>query len=141
MRMRTGLSSAALAVLLVGCESVPERSPLTETRWEVVTLNGKAPIPTSKPLTAEFLPNGTMTGFGGINGFRIGWEIHGKRISVGKEIESTLKGSLDPALAEQETAYQLAIGRTRSFFIDGGDLLHLCGSDGTELVTLKRLPR
>lgn len=141
MGIRTLLATAAVGVLLLGCESLPERSPLIETKWEVVTLNGKAPLQTRNPLTAEFLPNGKLAGFGGVNRFEIGCEIRGKRISMGKEIESTLIGSTIPALADQESAYAMAIGRTRSYFIGDGDLLHLCDADGNELVTLKRVPR
>ncbi len=141
MEIRSVLSAAAFGVLLLGCESLPERSPLTGTQWEVLTLNGKAPIQTRKPLTAEFLPNGTLMGFGGVNTFRIGYEIRGKRISLHKELISTNIGSTIPALAEQESAYLSAIGRTRSYFIGDGDLLHLCGADGSELATLKRVPR
>lgn len=141
MEIRTVLSAAAFGVLLLGCESLPERSPLTGTKWEVVSLNGKAPIPTRQPLTAEFLPNGKLTGFGGVNMFEIGYEIRGKRISPDKEMTSTLRGSLDPAIEEQESAYGSAIGRTRSYFIDDGGLLHLCGWDKSELVILKRVPR
>lgn len=141
MGIRTVLSTAAFGVLLLGCESMPERSPLTETKWEVVNLNGKAPIQTRQPLTAEFLPNGTLQGFGGVNRFEIQIEIHGKRFSTGGEVSSTLIGSMVPAFADQESAFITAIARTRSYFISSEDLLHLCGANGSELVTLKRVAR
>lgn len=141
MRSRTFLFAAAVGVLLLGCESLPERSPLTGTKWEVVSLNGKPPIPTSEPLTAEFLPSGKLAGYGGVNWFEIRVEIRGKRISPGNEMESTARGSLVPAIEEQESAYGSAIGRTRSYFIDDRDHLHLRGADGNELATLKRVPR
>lgn len=141
MEIRIVLSAAAIGVMLLGCESLPERSPLTGTKWEVVNLHGQALIRTRKPLTAEFLPNGRLTGSGGINTFETGVEIRGKRISVHEEMSKTLIGSTVPALEEQESAYLTAIGRTRSWFIDDGDLLHLCGADGGELATLKRVSR
>jgi len=141
MGIRTALSTAAFGVLLLGCESLPGRSALTETKWEVVSLNGKAPIQTRQPLTAELLPNGTLKGFGGVNRFEIQVEIHGKRFSTGGEVTSTLIGSTVPAFAEQESAYITAIARTRSCFVSDEDLLHLCGANGNELVTLKRVDR
>jgi heat shock protein HslJ len=142
MEMRTILARAASGILLLGCESLPEKSPLTENLWEVVTIDGKPVIQTRKPLTTEFLPDGTLHGYNGVNWFTIGYEIHGKRIALHETMRSTLVGMMDPEIGEQESAYMGVIGRMRSFFFgDGDQLLHLCDAKGKELATLKKAPR
>lgn len=142
MEIRTLLATTAFGILLLGCESLPGKSVLTENAWEVVTLDGKPVIETRKRLTTEFLPDGTLKGCDGINWFHTRYEARGKRLALQGDVESTLMESLDPAIREQATVFWKAIGQTRSFFIgDGDQLLHLCDANRKELATLKKATR
>lgn len=141
MKSRHVLLAAAFAVLLAGCESLPPY-PLAGTTWEVVSLGGRPVIENSGPLTAEFRNTAALHCFGGLNGFKIDYEVQGNRIVLGEFYTVTNVGSFDPERRKQESAYFSAILRTRTFSVGDGDLLHCWfGANGDELAVLKRVDR
>lgn len=132
----------ALGFLLLGCESLPEKSALADSLWEAVTLHGKPVIQTRRPLTIEFRPDGRLGGHSGVNSYGAAYKARGNRIAIEGGFMTTMIGTLNAEVGNQETAFLRALGQMRSCFIGGEDqLLRLCDSEGKELATLKRISR
>lgn len=118
-----------LAALLAGCASQagPE---LNSSRWNVVELNGHAPVARSS-LTIG-LEDGNVGGGSGCNTYGGRYDVEGSSIVI-SDLVSTLMACSDP-LNAQEGEFLRALSEAATYEITGGRLIFKDGSGLTILV-------
>lgn len=133
--------SAAL-VPCVGCSSEPawvkqekqaERSPasLQGHRWICVGMDAKGADP-REPLSLEFLSEGRLQGFAGVNRFGGSWSAGEGTLEIGSLVSTKMAGP--QPLMDMERRYLDALSKVRGFSLQGG-LLRL--KDGGERIVLE----
>ena len=101
------LAIAVLALLLFSaCSSNAEGQSLTEQIWMLTELGGKAPL-LETTITAEFSPDGSVSGSSGCNRYSGPYTVDGNNIEMGP-FASTLMACPDLIMA-QEALYLKAL--------------------------------
>jgi heat shock protein HslJ len=115
-----------LLVALSGCIFSREASTdLPGTSWSLVDLDGAAPVADAVP-TMEFGEDGTVSGNASCNQYNAEVTIDGSDLSFGP-VAMTRMMCPDPAAAEQETAFTIALEGVSSYTIDSDGRLVLEG--------------
>jgi heat shock protein HslJ len=121
-------SLALLALLaLAGC-AITSRDATTElpgTSWTLVQLNGEEPVGETPP-SLTFTDEGGATGSTGCNTFSGEVTIDGSELTFGP-LATTRMACVDPAAAEQEQAFLLAMEDATGYTIDDEGRLVLEG--------------
>lgn len=139
------VAAVAIAMLMHACSSEPawvkqekeaQRSPasLQGQRWVCVGLDAKGAEP-REPLSLEFLPEGRLQGFAGINRFGGSWTAGEGVLEIGS-LAATKMGGPEP-LMDLERRYLDALSRTRGFSLQSG-LLRLKDGGGTIVLEFSR---
>lgn len=120
------------ALLISGCAaSASSSAELDGTAWQLVTINGNAPVPGTQP-TARFA-EGEVTGSAGCNSYFGSFEVKGSKLTVGA-LGMTEMYCMEPEGAmDQETAYLSQLGDAESFTI-AGETLEITTKSGDVLV-------
>ncbi len=123
-------------LLLAGCVPVPSASSgsLADTSWLLVNLNGQ-PALSDTQVTIRF-ENGQLSGSDGCNRYSGSYTINGARITVDKNLISTMMACAEPIMT-QAAAYIAALTGAATYTIEGGQLTLLDGS-GKALATFTR---
>ena len=115
-----------LVVALGGCIFSREATThLPGTSWTLVDLDGAAPVADAVP-TMEFGEDGTVSGNASCNQYSGEVTIDGSDLSFGP-LAMTRMMCADPAAAEQETAFTIALESVSSYTIDSEGRLVLEG--------------
>lgn len=134
-----------VGVLSAACSSEPawvkqereaQRSPasLQGHRWVCVGMDARGADP-REPLALEFLPEGRLQGFAGVNRFGGSWTAGEGVLELGSLVSTKMGGP--PELMDLERRYLEALGRVRGFSLQSG-LLRL--KDGAGSVVLEFSP-
>ncbi|MGH2607205.1 MAG: META domain-containing protein [Anaerolineales bacterium] len=122
-------ATIALAVLLQGRSS----GDLAGTRWSLVALNGRAPLPASGPITLEFEIGGRAGGNSGCNSYGGTYVARGGSLTFG-EMVSTLRACVDPSLNDQEAAFLRALAAVTAYEMSEDQLILRDAAGATALV-------
>ena len=121
-------SIALLALLALTACAITSRDATTElpgTSWTLVDLDGEEPIGEPPP-SISFTDEGTVTGSTGCNSFNGEVAIDGSELTFGP-LATTRMACVDPAVAEQEQAFLLAIEGVTGYTVDSDGRLVLEG--------------
>ena len=124
--MKRVLLVSLLAMALGGC--IVGREATTElpgTSWTLVELDGAEPIADAAP-TMEFGEDGTVSGNASCNQYNAAVTIDGSELTFGP-VAMTRMMCADPAVAEQEVAFTVALETVTSYTIDADGRLVLEG--------------
>lgn len=114
------LAIAVLALLLFSaCSSNAEGQSLTEQIWMLTELGGKAPL-LETTITAEFSPDGSVSGSSGCNRYSGPYTVDGNNIEMGP-FASTLMACPDLIMA-QEALYLKALETGSTYQISDDEL-------------------
>lgn len=121
---RLTLTDAA-GLPLLGFVPAPEGSVVGS--WVATGINnGAEAVVTSDvtpEVTAEFGPDGQLSGFDGCNRYNTSYELDGERISIAPEIMTTRMACASDELAEQSAWYMAALGNAATWSVGpAGDL-------------------
>ncbi len=130
MRARTWivLLVVAAALVLAGCGAT---DTLNNTKWSLVTLAGQ-PLLADTKVTLTFA-DGQLTGSDGCNQYSTSYTAEGNKITIDKEIISTLMACDEPIM-RQASAFSDALPKAATFKNDGQQLA-LLAADGSSLAT------
>lgn len=130
MKRTFAISMILTLLLLTACAGGKSQNPLAGSDWNLVTLNGAAPLE-GTTLTLTF---GTdqIGGNAGCNSFGGKYTIEGDKLTA-SELVSTLMACADTGVMEQESAYLNALGAAQSFSVNHSEL-RILSADGVELV-------
>ena len=110
----------ALAILgLAACTSTGSDITLTSQPWLLTELIGQALIPNTA-ITANFSPQGALSGTSGCNNYSGPYTVDGEDIRMGP-FASTMMACPDPVM-DQETLYLKTMENTASFSIQDNTL-------------------
>lgn len=118
------LSDASGASLL-SYEAAPEATVVGS--WVAQGINNGAEAvvssPTTSAITAEFTPDGDLTGFDGCNNYFTTYTVDGDAIDISDAIGSTQMACPSDELAEQSQQYYMALAASTTWMVgDAGDL-------------------
>ena len=133
---------------LAGADGAPlatfsaQSTDLAGTSWDVISYNNGqqavVSVMAGSPLTANFSPDGDLTGFAGSNDYNAGYVTSGTDSIEFGPVASTRKFCDQPAgVMEQETQYLAALSTAATFRIDGGKL-ELRTADGAIAASFAR---
>jgi heat shock protein HslJ len=114
--------AVALGGCIVGREATMD---LPGTSWTLVDLDGAEPIADAVP-TMVFGEDGTVSGNASCNQYNAAVTIDGSELSFGP-VAMTRMMCADPAVAEQEVAFTIALESVSSYTIDSDGRLVLEG--------------
>ncbi len=138
---RLVLTDAAGTDLLffVQAEEVPA-APLTGTLWtlESYSLEGDAvsSVIAGTTVTAEFAPDGNVTGSAGCNRYFAAYEVSGKTMTIGPAGSTKMYCGEPEGIMEQEARYLSLLESAAGHRIDG-DRLDLLDEAGTTLLSYR----
>jgi heat shock protein HslJ len=101
---------------------------------------GSVEITGTVPVVAQFAPDGTLTGSGGVNTYSGTYTVSGEKMTVGAGIVSTKMAGPEP-LMTQEADYLAAIAKTASFKIEDFELTLFDASGNPVAVYLPLAPK
>ena len=124
------LGITATALLLGAC-AAPSASTITlpGTKWELVSLNGAAPV-AGTSLTLFFGNDDQAGGDAGCNTYGGSFTVKGSSLTFGPMMSTMM--ACEPPIMDQEQAYLKALGETKSFE-GSADKLTLKDGSGKEL--------
>ncbi len=142
---RTLLALTLITVLPAACSSEPawvkqekqaQLSPasLQGHRWICVGMDAKGADP-REPLSLEFLPEGRVQGFAGVNRFGGSWSAGEGVLELGSLASTKMGGP--PELMDLERRYLEALGKVRGFSLQSG-LLRLKDGGGAVVLEFSR---
>jgi heat shock protein HslJ len=118
------------AILMSACASPAGNAPaLPGTKWELVTLNGAAPVKGTS-VTLFFGEDSKAGGNASCNTYGGSYTIIGSSLTFGPMMSTMM--ACEPAIMDQEQAYLKALGDTKSFEATS-DKLTLKDSSGNAL--------
>lgn len=109
-------------VLFTACSLAIARSPLADTQWRLIELDGRAPIPAGEPLNLRFDSGDQAGGNSGCNIYGGSYRATDTTLTFGA-LASTQRACLDPALNDQETAFYQALDAVVAYALVGGQLV------------------
>lgn len=109
-------------VLFTACSLAIARSPLADTQWRLIELDGRAPIPAGEPLNLRFASGDQAGGNSGCNIYGGSYRATDTTLTFGA-LASTQRACLDPALNDQETAFYQALDAVVAYALVGGQLV------------------
>jgi len=135
----------SLAFLVIGCKSEPvwvkeekeaQKSPasLQGHKWVCVGMDAKGAEP-REPLSLEFLPEGRLQGFAGINRFGGSWTAGEGVLEIGSLAATKMGGP--EGLMDLERRYIDALSKVKSFSLQSG-LLRLKDGGGKIVLEFSR---
>ncbi len=108
------------AILMSACATPAGNAPaLPGTKWELVTLNGAAPV-VGTSVTLFFGEDGQAAGNASCNTYGGSYKTAGSNLTF-EQMMSTMM-ACEPAIMEQEQAYLKVVGETKSYEVTGGNL-------------------
>jgi heat shock protein HslJ len=127
-----------LAVLLAGCApGSDDGSSLQDTRWMLVTLEGKAPLQDTAP-SAEFSAD-QVSGSAGCNTYFGTYESGDGELSIG-DVAHTEMWCMEPeGVMDQELAFLTALASAAGYRL-AGERLELLDGTGGMILTFERQP-
>lgn len=137
--------TCSLALPLAGCKSEPEwvkqekeaqKSPasLQGHTWVCVGLDAKGAEP-REPLSLEFLPEGRLQGFAGVNRIAGSWTAGEGVLEIGSIVATKMAGP--ESLMDLEQRYLGELSKVRGFSLQGG-LLRLKDGGGRIVLEFSR---
>jgi heat shock protein HslJ len=126
----------AAAVLLAGCGSSSENSsPLKDTRWALVALDGEPPL-TGKAPSVEFSAD-QISGSTGCNTYFGTYSVSGSELGVG-DVAVTEMWCMEPeGVMDQEQAFLDALASVASYRL-AGERLELLDETGETILIFER---
>jgi heat shock protein HslJ len=117
------LGSLSLLVVVSACSTASSAAsqPFVGSQWRLTQLNGQVPLATGEPISLGFQSEQQLGGNGGCNSYGGSYRIAGSDISI-RELVSTERACLDPALNAQEVAYYQALQAVASYELVGDEL-------------------
>ena len=132
------LSICAVMMILAACTPPASQSgsggDLTGKVWALTELKGMPPV-ADTGISAQFSPDGKISGSAGCNRYSGTYTVSGSSITISSSIASTMM-MCDDAIMEQENAYLKALPEAKTYEIKG-DQLTLTGADKTSLASYK----
>ncbi|MCM2466728.1 META domain-containing protein [Methanoculleus oceani] len=126
-------------LVFVQAREVPP-APLAGTSWtlESYSLNGEtvSSVIVGTTITAEFSPDGNVTGSGGCNSYGAGYKVDGMSLSVSSLYSTKMNCNKPEGLMEQENRYFNLLTAATGYRIEG-DRLDLLDEDGTGLLSYR----
>ena len=125
-------------IILAACAS--STSPqgvagdLTNRIWVLSLLTDKAVIPGTS-ISAEFTPDGKVSGSSGCNQYSSTYTESGSTVKISAPMASTLM-ACSQEIMDQESAYLIALVEAKTFSVTG-DQLSLKGADNNNLLVYK----
>jgi heat shock protein HslJ len=116
-------------------ETTPLASPLAGTAWALVRLNDAEILPDTE-ITAEFLPDGSMTGTGSCNDFTATFATDGDQITISTPESKVMGGSCQLTVEEQESAYLVGLEAAATFELNE-DKLTVMNAQGDKILEYK----
>jgi heat shock protein HslJ len=114
---------------------------LPGTRWTALAMNnGKqavASVVAEADITAEFAPDGSLTGSAGCNRYMTSYTLDGETITI--RPPGLTRRACAPPVMEQEQQYTAALERAATYRLDA-DRLELRDAAGSLQVTYRRQP-
>lgn len=113
---------------------------LSESAWTVIGYNngrgGVVSTMVDTDLTADFTPDGTVTGSSGCNTYRGSYETDGRSITIGPLISTRMFCDQPEGVMDQEQAYLAALG-TAATFEFMGNRLEMRTAEGSIVATFE----
>jgi len=125
-----------IIMLAAACTSSATVPNLAGTQWKLATLNGQAPITSSRIIILNFDPNNQISGNSGCNSYGGNFATSGSTLSFSK-VFMTLMACPEPGIDEQESAFQQALSKVASFEISNGQL-NLKDASGAVVLTFSK---
>jgi len=114
------LALSVTAVVVSACASpTGKSSALPGTKWELVTLNGAAPVEGTS-VTLFFGEDNKAGGNASCNTYSGSYKVAGSNLTF-EQMMSTMM-ACEPAINEQEQEYLKVLGETKSYEVIGGNL-------------------
>ncbi|KAF5031880.1 META domain protein [anaerobic digester metagenome] len=118
-------------------------APLTGTGWtlESYSLNGEAisSVIAGTTITAEFSPDGNVTGNAGCNSYGAGYVLDGANLTIEPPISTKMYCNEPEGVMEQENTYLNLLSSVSSNRVEG-NRLSLANEAGTDLLTFVQAP-
>ncbi|HOI57455.1 MULTISPECIES: META domain-containing protein [unclassified Methanoculleus] len=118
-------------------------APLTGTGWtlESYSLNGEAisSVIAGTTITAEFSPDGNVTGNAGCNSYGAGYVLDGANLTIEPPISTKMYCNEPEGVMEQENTYLNLLSSVSSYRVEG-NRLSLANEAGTDLLTFVQAP-
>jgi heat shock protein HslJ len=109
------------AILMSACATPSgNAAPLPGTKWELVTLNGTAPVEGTS-VTLFFGEDDRAGGNASCNTYSGSYKVAGSNLTF-EQMMSTMM-ACETAINEQEQAYLKVLGETKSYEVTGGNLI------------------
>jgi len=126
-------------LFFVQAEELPPL-PLSGTRWllESYSLEGDgvSSVIAGTTITAEFAPDGKVTGNAGCNRYFASYEVSGDTMTIGPAGSTKMYCSEPEGVMDQEARYLTLLESTAGYRIDG-DQLNLLDEDGKTLLSYR----
>ncbi len=126
-------------LIFVQAQEVPP-APLAETSWtlESFSLDGESvsSVIVGTTITAEFSPDGNVTGSAGCNSYGAGYEVDGMSLSVSSLYSTKMNCNRPEGIMEQENRYFNLLTAATGYRIEG-DRLDLLDEAGTALLSYR----
>ena len=137
-KMIVSLSICAVLAFLAACTPPASQAgsggDLTGKVWALTELEGVPPV-ADTGISAQFSPDGKISGSAGCNRYSGTYTISGNSITITSSIASTMM-MCDDAIMEQESAYLKALPEAKTYEING-DQLTLTGAENNKLAGYK----
>lgn len=112
---------------------------LAGTRWAMLTYANRDGESTDalpgREVTAEFGPDGRVTGNAGCNNYFAGYTVDGNNLTI-SQAGSTMMACEPPEVMEQEAAFLAALESAATFSVDG-DTMAIANADGVTVLTFQ----
>jgi heat shock protein HslJ len=128
---------AGLIILAACASSTPPQAgagDLSNRIWVLSLLTDKAVIPGTS-ISAEFTPDGKVSGSSGCNQYSSTYTVSGSTLKISTPMASTLM-ACSQEIMDQESAYLKALAEAKTFSA-AGDQLTLSGADNNKLLVYK----
>ncbi len=125
----------AAGTVILEFEAAPEASVVGA--WVATAINnqqeqaGVVSSEATSQVTAEFSPDGDLTGFDGCNDYFTTYEVEGDSITISGAIGSTMMACSSDELAEQSQWYLGALASAATWSVDAAGNLELRDADGS----------
>lgn len=116
--MKYPLLSLALCLCLLLAACTPSDA-LNGTHWTLSTLQGQAALP--EVTVSLAFDDGVSSGSDGCNSYSTTYQISGEKLSVDKNIISTMMACVDPIM-QQASAFSAVLLQTAAYQVDNGQL-------------------
>jgi heat shock protein HslJ len=131
-RTTIGIAVMVLGVLLVTCGDGPAGgADLQDTRWVLITLEGKPPLAGSAP-SAEFSAD-QISGSTGCNTYFGTYEAGGSEMTIGDVAHTEMWCAEPEGVMDQEQAFLTALAAVTGYRLAGERLELLDDSEGANL--------